>query len=158
MINPVSFETAWSEAERRAYAVLVRCSGSEDNRDAFLGRNPGIVNAWHFESAPLQKAGDNAILVPDINALNIPYRAECVFLKREKCQVWAMRIMGGLPLTQDDGSNVATLRVSGIGDIVPDTILYANEKDPVSVWRMDLTFDLVFITGGKGNLAAPSGA
>lgn len=154
MINPVSFETAWAEAERRAYEMLVASAGSADGRDAYLGRNPGVANAWHFESVPVQKSGDNALLAPDVHTVYIPYRAECVFLKRERCMGWAMRIIGGLPLTQDTESNVAAFRVASLGDVVPGIIQLANEKSPVDVWRLEMTFDLVFITGGRSNMAS----
>ena len=156
MIPPVSYETAWVEAERRAYNVLVGCVRSEDRRDAFLGRNPGIANAWHFESLPLQGKGNEPLLAPDVHAVHLPYRAECVFLKRELCMIWAMRIIGGLPLIQDVESNVATFRVTAVGDILSGNMQFANEKATVDVWRLEMNFDLVFITGGKMTFTDPA--
>lgn len=154
MTRPQSFETSWAEAERRAFAWLVASAGSTAGRDAFVGRDPGLVNAWHLRSLPVSATGENAFSAKDPRTLHIPYEAECVFQKREKCLDWAMRLSGGLPLCQDSESNVALLRINAIGAPRPDDIQLANEKAPVAVWYLTIGLDLVFETGGKANLAA----
>lgn len=151
MINPTSFETSWSEAEGAAFAHLCLKTGAEDNKGAFLGKNPGVINAWHFAGLPL-KTGEEALLAPDLPSMAIPYYAECQFLKRDACQKWAMRVVGGLPLINEEDSNIALLRVREIGDIQPDQVEVANEKSPVTVWILRITLDLVFATGGKANM------
>lgn len=151
MIDPASFETAWTEAERRAFEVLVAAAGGTENRDAFLGRNPGILNAWHFTSLDVTNIGESVLLARDLPSLGIPYYAECAYLNRNRCQEWAMRVIAGLPLVQDEMSNIALFRINGIGGIDHITVDVPNEKQPVDVWGLRLTFDLVFATGGKQN-------
>lgn len=151
MIDPVSFETAWTEAERRAYGVLVAAAGSTDGRDAFLGRNPGILNAWHFASLDVTNIGESVLLARDLPSLGIPYYAECAYLNRDRCQEWAMRVIAGLPLVQDELSNIALFRINGIGGIENTAVNVKNETQPVDLWGLRLTFDLVFATGGKQN-------
>ena len=55
MRKPTSFETAWTEAEASAFAALCTATGTEVNRDAYLGRNPGVLNAWKNELLNLKK-------------------------------------------------------------------------------------------------------
>jgi hypothetical protein len=62
-----------------------------------------------------------------------------------------MRVIAGLPLVQDEMSNIALFRINGIGGIDHITVEVPNEKQPVDVWGLRLTFDLVFATGGKQN-------
>jgi hypothetical protein len=152
MNNPASFETAWTEAEKAAFLHLCQKTGSEENKGAFIGKNPGVVNAWHFSGMPM-KTGEEALLAPDLPSMAIPYYAECLFLKRDACQKWAMRIIGGLPLVNAADANIALLRVREIGEIQPDKIDVANEKDPMTVWALRITLDLVFATGGKANMS-----
>jgi len=155
MKNPETFEMAWSEAERRAFEKLTEAAGSDENRDAFLGRNPGIINAWHFESQPVTDIGESVLLARDLPTLGVPYRAECVYLKREDCQAWAMRVIKGLPLIQDVDSNIALFRVNALGQITHGTTEVANQQGLVNVWKIEIGFDLVFTTGGKSNSAIP---
>jgi hypothetical protein len=82
----------------------------------------------------------------------VPCYAECRFLRRDACQTWAMRVVGGLPLTNADDSNIALFRVRELGDIQPDQVELANEKGPVTVWLLRITLDLVFATGAKANM------
>lgn len=153
MINPISFETSWAEAEGAAFAHLCTATGTESGKGAFLGKNPGVINAWHFAGLPIQTA-DEALLAADLPSLAAPCYAECRFLRRDACQQWAMRVIGGLPLVNAEDSNIALLRVREIGEIQPDQYVVANEKDPVTVWTLRITFDLVFATGGKANMAS----
>jgi len=151
MKNPETFEKAWYEAEQRAFEKLVEAAGSEEGRSAFLGRNPGILNAWHFESKPVTDIGESVLLARDLPSLGVPYRALGVFLKREDCQSWAMRIIKGLPLIKDNDSNIALFRVNELNQIKHSTAEVANEKAAVNVWEMEIGFDLVFATGGKAH-------
>jgi hypothetical protein len=153
MTNPISFETSWTEAEHRAFGWLVEISGSTEGRSAFLGRNPGIVNAWAFEPQTVTDIGESVLLAHDLPSLGIPYRAAFASLVRASCQEWAMRVIGGLPLCRDAQSNVALFRVRSLGEIIygPAEIAAANERKTVDVWTMEIGFDLVFTTGGKAN-------
>lgn len=151
MRNPTSFETAWTEAERTAFERLLAAAGGVEGRDAFLGRNPGVINAWHCASEPVTNIGEEVLLAFDLPSLGIPYYAECSYLSRARCQEWAMRIIGGMPLAQDADSNVALFRVNAIGEIAVVERDVANEPNPVSVWTLRLGFDLVMSTGGKAN-------
>ena len=151
MKAPDTFITSWPQAERRAFEKLVEATDSAEGRNAFLGRNPGVVNAWHFESQPINDIGESVLFSKDIQTMGIPYRAECAFLKREDCQTWMMRIMRALPLINDEESNVACFRHRSIGTITPGTVTFKNEEKTVSVWSLEIGFDLVFVTGGKAN-------
>ena len=152
MKNPETFEKAWYEAEQRAFEKLVEAAGSEYGRDAYLGRIPNIVNAWYFESKPVTDIGESVLLARDLPTLGVPYRAEGIFLKREDCQAWAMRVIKGLPLIKDNDSNIALFRVNALGQVTyGDKVQLANERAPVDAWKMEIGFDLVFATGGKAN-------
>ena len=151
MRNPDTFITSWPQAERRAFEKLIEATDSAEGRNAFLGRNPGVVNAWHFESQPINDIGESVLFSKDVQTIGIPYRAECAFLKREDCQTWMMKIMRGLPLHDDEESNVACFRHRSVGTIIYSTVEFANEQKSVGVWTLEIGFDLVFITGGKAH-------
>ena len=151
MTDPQSFDTSWRDAEETAFNRLVEATGTVAAKSAFLGLNPGVVNAWHLESQAVADIGESVLLARDIPSLGIPYRAECAFTRREDCQAWAMRILRGLPVCRDGDSNVAVFRVRHFGQIVPDTVAAGNEGAAVGVWKMEVGLDLVFSTGGKGN-------
>lgn len=150
MINPTSFETSWAEAEKAAFAALCIATGTKEGSTAFIGRNPGVINTWYLADLPMT-TGEEALLAADLPSLAAPYVAECQFQKREQCHIWKMRMLGGLPIVNAEDSNIALLRVREIGEIKPDQVQVANEKDPLTVWELRLTLDLVFATGGKAN-------
>jgi len=149
MKDPETFTTSWKEAERRAFEKLVEVTKTEEGRNAWLGRNPGVVNAWHLESQPITDIGESVLFSQDIQTIGIPYRAVGTYLNREDCQQWMMMVMRGLPLNDDDESNVACFRHRSAGMITYDTVNVTNEQVPVGVWSLEIGLDLVFVTGGK---------
>lgn len=152
MNNPTSFETSWSEAEKAAFAHLCTATGAEAGKGAFVGKNPGVVNAWHFSGLTLD-AGDSGLIAPDLHSLAVPCFAECMFSKREACQTWAMRIIGACPLCNAEDTNLALLRVRTVSEIQDEPVAVANEQAPITVYVLRIVFDLAFATGGKANMA-----
>lgn len=150
MNTPKTFDTSWKEAERRAFERLIEATSAEENKGAFLARNPGVMNAWHFESQPVVEVGESVFLAKDLPTMGIPYRAIGVFLSREDCQIFVMSVIRGLPLHNDEASNIHMFRMTGLGKITFDKITLQNEK-AVLAWSVQIDFDLVFITGGKNN-------
>ena len=78
MINPISFDRSWIEAEKRAFDIVVEATQSRVNYDAFLGHDRGVVNAWYFASDSLQDIGESVLLADNVPTIGIPYYAECM--------------------------------------------------------------------------------
>ena len=152
-MNPTSFETSWTEGEKAAFAVLLAATGSESGRSGFLGHNPGIANAWHFNCTQVNNGGE-VFYAGDIPSICIPAYAECQFLRRSDCQKWAMRIASKLPVdSEEDDSNLVQFRLSddGIDEIRPEWMKFQNDEKERLIWKLKLKFELVFSTGGKAN-------
>jgi hypothetical protein len=150
MKNPTSFEAAWTEAEASAFAALCMATGTESNRDAYLGRNPGVLNAWHFEPAAVDVS---TILNPDCPSIYVPCIAEWRGLKRDRCQTWAMRLLGNIGDAALTDTNIANLRVREIGKPAYELVDVANEEKKLGVWSIAVAIDLVFSTGNRANRA-----
>lgn len=120
-----------------------------------MGDNPEIFvfNSWHFASAPVKEAAD-ALLASDLPSLALPYYAECRFQRRSDCQLWAMRIIGALPLNNHEDSNIALLRIRDIDEIKPGQAKLPGKEAMATFWALQITLDLVFATGGKANLTS----
>lgn len=149
MRQPLSFETSWSEAERAMFKLLVAVTKSEENRDAFLGRNPGVLNAWHLE--PANTPYRDMLHCDDVPTIAMQYMVRGVFLKREQCLELAMRLVAGLPFKNHEDSNIALLRVAELDNIEYDAVQPANESKMVGYWTVTIMLDFAFATGGKGN-------
>ena len=59
---------------------------------AYLGRNPGIISAWHFESQPVTEIGESVLLARALPSLGVPCRAECVSFRTK---IQTSRCSGG---------------------------------------------------------------
>lgn len=153
-MNPTSFETAWTEAELTAFEKLIAAAGSEKNRDAYLGANPGVINAWHFTCAKIGTGGE-VFYADDVPSVCFPAYAEMVSNNRASCQKWAFLLAKALPCRDEGNSNVVELRIAagGIGEIVPGIFKPANSDTTMRIWTLRVDFDLVFETGGKANSA-----
>lgn len=153
-MKPTSFETSWTEAENAAFEAICTATGSQAGTSAHLGRNPGVMNAWHCSCGKIGIGGE-VFYADDIPTLCIPFYAEAVFTRRAACQAWAMRIAAALPLINQETNNIIELRIQadGWGEVKPDYVQVANEDKQIPVWRMRLDCDLVFETGGKSNSA-----
>ncbi len=151
-MNPTSFETSWTEAEQAAFQILCAATGTENGKSAHLGRNPGILNAWHFTCGKISDGGE-VFYADDLPSLCLPAYAECVFLHRAKCQCWAMRIAAALPVCNADNTNIAELRIraDGWGEVKETYVQPPNESKELLAWTLRVDFDLVFVTGGKAN-------
>lgn len=148
MTKPSSFEASWQEAERRAFELLLEAAGATEGSDAFLGANPGVVNAWHIEPLPIGES-QLSLLAPDCPSIYMQLSAVGLYLKRDAAQALAMRLLMGLPVDRDEGSNVACLRVRAISGPERLEVEFRNEKAPVGCWQISVTLDLAFDTGGK---------
>ncbi len=147
MMKPMSFETSWEEAEAAMHKHLIDATGTEDNKSAFLGRNPGVLNAWHLE--PSNTPYNQPFSCKDVPAMAMQYRVVGVFTKRENCLRLAMQLAAGLPVKGDGESNISILRVAEIGNVEYDVIQPTNEAKPVGYWQIGILLDLAFSTGGK---------
>lgn len=148
MTKPTSFEASWQEAERRAFELLLEAAGATEGSDAFLGANPGVVNAWHIEPLPIGES-QLSLLAPDCPSVYVQMDAVGLYLKRDAAMALAMRMLKGLPVEQDEYSNVACLRVRSISGPERQEVDFRNEKAPVWCWAVRVTLDLAFDTGGK---------
>lgn len=153
MRNPLTFETAWQEAEQAAFNYLVAATGAIDNRSAFLGRNPGVINAWAMEHLPLTEEAASVLFARDQPTLAMQYNVEALFQKREHIQKFLMALVGKLPATHIEDTNIACLRVRTIGQMEYGEITIVNEQKPIGAWTLTATLDLVFVTGGEANMA-----
>lgn len=153
MRNPLTFETAWQEAEQAAYLYLVAATGAVDNHSAYLGRNPAVINAWHLEHLPIDQEAASVLFARDQPTLAMQYTIEAVFQKREHVQKFLMSLVGKLPATHIEGTNIACLRVRAIGQMEYGEITPGNQQKPIGAWSLTATLDLVFVTGGAKNMA-----
>ena len=151
MTKPALFEDAWTEAEQRAFQYITEATQTVENKSAFLGSNPGILNAWHLEHAAMDEGVESVLLSGDQPSIAMPYQATGAFTKRDACQKWFMRMLAAMPLRTDKDSNVALLRIRHHGAIEESEVDVANNKQSVRVWSLTLGLDLVFATGGKAN-------
>ena len=62
MINPASFDTAWTEAEAAAFGHLCSATGAAPNEGAFIGRTFNIANGFWFTCAPMGREGTQIFL------------------------------------------------------------------------------------------------
>lgn len=150
VVEPVSFETAWRDAEKAAFKHLVEVARGREGVSAFLGANPGVVNAWHMADKGTAVEHTAALLSRNRTSLALGYYAEAIFLGRDSCLTWAMTILGGLSVC--DGipdTNVAGFRLNFVGPIEMLTITPPNEAKEVRTWSLRIDFDLVFLTGGR---------
>jgi len=150
MRNPTSFETSWTESEASAFAALCTATGTEANRDAYLGMNPGVLNAWHFEP---DVVNNDTILNPDCPAIYVPCLAVWRGLKRDRCQSWAMKLLGNIGDADLADTNISNLRIRSIGQPEYDLVQVANEERKVGQWSITVGIDLVFATGQRANRA-----
>lgn len=149
MIVPDLFETSLTDAENAAFNVLLEATESQANKSGYLGLNPGIVNAWYFEA--LNSINDTVFYANDVPSMAVQAKAECSFIRRSDCQKWLMRIVAALPISNHEESNIVEFRINNESPITFKDIQMANENKTIRIWVKEITFDLVFLTGGKAS-------
>jgi len=149
--SDIDFAATLAAAEQEAFAALVASTFSEVGRSAFLGRNPGVVNAWTFAfTTPPDSAVPSFWSADDLLALPWMAEASCQFASRDRAQAWSMQMIGATPLLPADGV-LQLLRVRSVGPVEWSLIASQNASvdRPAIVWTAEVSFDAVFRTGGK---------
>lgn len=144
----VSFETSWTQAERAVFDHLMYATGTVENKSAFLGVNPGIVNAWFLQSEATPELAVPVFSTPDPRVMAIQCEARATFLARDACQRWGMAIAKKLPICTGLG-NVNAIKIRGMSSVDHEWVSVPNEGTQFPTWNISIYFDVVFKTGSK---------
>ena len=143
LIIPAAPEDAWIAAEDTAMKSLCEVTGAKIGKSAFLGTNPGVLDAWHLNSDSTEHG--TSLLCPTPGVVHLPYYAEGVFGSRPAMQRWACRILAGLPFK--DRGNLTIFRVAarGLDEPAFESRSLVGEEQPAQVWRLRIHLELVFL-------------
>lgn len=149
MIVPDCFNTSLTEAEQAAFQILLDATGSQANRQGFLGYDPNIANTWLFEVTKVSIP--EIMFYQNVDRIVFKAYAECNYQIRANCQAWFMSILAKLPIKNHENSNIVIFRIASDSQISESFINLKNEKSAVRIFSKSIEFDLEFLTGGKGS-------
>jgi hypothetical protein len=148
MITPDVFNTSLTDAEQAAFDILMDATQTEQDKTAYLGYEPEIINTWYFE-ATFTALPEVSFYYANVDSTVVKCRARCTYFNRADCQKWFMAIMAKLPKKEEDESNIKIFRLSQDFEIKTGIITLKNEKNDVRIFSKEIEFDLEFLTGGK---------
>ena len=144
----MNFDTAWVEAEQTVFQALCKATNSEENKQAFRGYLPPMVNVWALYTGG-QGGNEQTTWSPNVVSLHFGAHIEAAFTKREHALIFSMQVIKALPILNSGNVQNFRIRMGGYSEPKPDLIPAANEKQNIPAWILDIGCELVFNTGGS---------
>lgn len=145
---PADFFTSMTEAEVNAFNHLVSATGSTVGKNAFIGRPGNFVDSWHFYLTTPVTATPPFWAKEEFKNLAYEAKADAVFKDRDVIQAWIMSIIYSMPVYCDKTLN--EFKIASIGAIEPGFYKQPNENRSWPVYRVTITFDIIFETNQEG--------
>lgn len=142
-----AFAQSWTQAEQTVYARLLKATGTEDKKTAFLGYLPAMADIWAFNTGP-GGGSEQTLWSPSIVSVHLKASIRGVFRRREDALTFVMRVVRAQPMESVENVQCFRIRRDGFPEPKGEPMAFGNEKQLYLVFTVDIGCEIVFKTGG----------
>ena len=143
LVTPSSPDEAWIDAEDTALQALCEITKARPGKTAFVGANPGVLDAWHLNADSSEHG--SSLIAPAPGVVHVPYYVEGIFSSRAEMLRWGCRIVAGLPVVNRGNLQIFRVAARGFDEPFFENRQLVGEGGGTQIWRLRIHLELVFL-------------